>query len=282
MSLAVKVQNYNAPLPIQLMPVGNPVEVYRFDEIKDSPASPHRHQFDMILWATKGTGSHEIDFQKYEMVPGKLFLVRQGQVHLVNQYAEDGYVILIKPDVKLNLDTSVWGQFYQKPYVDLGELRCDTFMGLFSFLQIESRSKVLDVGLIGNLLNGMLLALKRRSQPVVVRSISMELDLHLKVKNLIERYFKEEQDPEFYSSEVNMSTRKLNKVIRAFEGKTVHQMIKDRIIIESKSLLQTTNLSIKETAFLLGFDDPAYFCRFFKKQTGFSPNAYRAREAVNV
>lgn len=281
MSLAVKVHNYNAPLPIQLMPQGNPVEVYQFNEIKErSNPVPHRHQFDMILWATKGQGSHEIDFQQYDMTPGKLYLVRQGQVHQVNQYAESGFMILIKPDLKLKLDSSVWGQFYQKPYVDLHELGCDTFMGLFCFLQMETRNKVLDIELIGNLLNGMLLTLKRRSEPVIVRSISVELNLHLKVKALIEKYYKEEQDPDFYSAEVNMSTRKLNKIIRTFEGKTVHQMVKERLIIESKSLLRATNLSIKETAFLLGFDDPAYFCRFFKKQTGTTPNAYRIDEAV--
>ena len=55
----------------------------------------------------------------------------------------------------------------------------------------------------------------------------------------------------------------------------MHELIEDKLLSEAKMLLLTTGLNMKQIAFQLGFSDPAYFGRFFKRHTGFSPAHYR-------
>jgi len=267
---------FKSPLPYQGMPREKTVEVYSFEELRnDSIATPHRHKFDMILWASKGRGSHDVDYQTYDMFPGRLFLLRQGQIHYVNQYAEDGIIILIKENAGLRLDSDVWGSFYNKPYIDLNQLHCDTFMGLFSFLQIEARHLSPDIAIIENLLNGMFLALKRQIGPSIKHNLSVELNLHLKVRDLIEQHYKKHKQPRFFCDQLKITSRKLNEIVKAVEGKSFHQLLQDRLLIESKSLLTSTTYTVKEIAYSLGFEDPAYFGRFFKKNEGVTPQVYR-------
>lgn len=267
---------YKAPLPFQEMPTQRSIEIYSFSDLRDNTMpSPHRHKFDMILWSTKGIGSHEIDFKEYEMAPGKLFLLRQGHVHLVRKYAEEGFIILIRTDTGMNLDQAVWSSFYSKPFIDLREFSCETFMGMFSFLQIEARSPKPDLAMTENLLNGMFLALKRQIEPGYSSDLSSDIDLHLRLNELLERYCCFKKNAEFYSAQLNITSRRLNEILKNVHGTSLHQLIQEKLLIESRSLLSTTRLSVKEIAFRLGFEDPAYFCRFFKRNMGFSPNSYR-------
>ncbi len=53
------------------------------------------------------------------------------------------------------------------------------------------------------------------------------------------------------------------------------KIINDRIILEAKRQLCYTDLNIKEIAFRLGFDDPSYFVKLFKRQTGILPAEFR-------
>ncbi len=278
---AVSEIDWRGSLPFQEMLGDRPVEVYSFSELSGNMMpTPHRHKFDMILWVKKGTGVHEIEYQSYEMVPGRLFVIPKGQVHFVKQYAEDGVVVLIKENSGMKLESSVWRSFYNVPYVELNGLNCDIFMGLFSFLQIEARNKYPDLPIIENLLNGMLLTLSRQLKPVKIYYTSGNLDTVLRVRDLIEQHYLEHKDPEFYSRQTNMTLRKLNKILRDIEGKTIHQLLQDRLLVESRSLLSVTRLSVKEIAFILGFEDPAYFCRFFKKKAGNTPHTYRELNAA--
>jgi AraC family transcriptional activator of pobA len=73
-----------------------------------------------------------------------------------------------------------------------------------------------------------------------------------------------------------MSLYQLNTVTKAITEKTVSELINDQIILESKRYLLATGDQIKEIAFHLGFEDISYFIRFFKKQTGYTPEAFRA------
>jgi AraC-like DNA-binding protein len=68
----------------------------------------------------------------------------------------------------------------------------------------------------------------------------------------------------------------LNKVLKEITGKTTTEIISSRIIQEAKILLKQTNWNISEIAYSLGFDDLANFSNFFKKQTSFTPMAFRS------
>jgi AraC-like DNA-binding protein len=99
-----------------------------------------------------------------------------------------------------------------------------------------------------------------------------------KLDNLIEQYFMDHRSPDFYSSALAYLTRTLNEITHAERGKTIFMMIQDRVFKESKYLLLTTEMSVKATSFVLGFEDPSYFSRFFKKMSGMPPREFRKIE----
>lgn len=102
-----------------------------------------------------------------------------------------------------------------------------------------------------------------------------ELELLKELDYLIETHFKKNRNCEFYASKLNRSTNALNKIIIFYRGATVHKIIDNRLYTESVNLLSCTRLSAKEISYELGFCDPGYFARWFKKHTSISPSTFR-------
>lgn len=73
----------------------------------------------------------------------------------------------------------------------------------------------------------------------------------------------------------NLSPRYLSDLLKQETGKTAIELIHVFLISEAKNLLQGSENSVSETAYALGFDNPPYFSRLFKKEVGVSPNEYR-------
>jgi AraC family transcriptional activator of pobA len=79
-----------------------------------------------------------------------------------------------------------------------------------------------------------------------------------------------------YADQLAVHVNHLNKVLKEVTGNTTTQLIGSRVIQEAKILLKQTNWNIAEISYTLGFDDLAHFSNFFKKQTSFTPVAFRA------
>lgn len=77
------------------------------------------------------------------------------------------------------------------------------------------------------------------------------------------------------ASELHMSPRYLSDLLRQETGKTAMDLIQLSLISEAKHLLHGTNQTIAEVAYSLGFENPPYFSRLFKKQTGLTPNQFK-------
>lgn len=95
---------------------------------------------------------------------------------------------------------------------------------------------------------------------------------------LVDMHFRSERTPEFYASEMGMPVARLNRYCRLFTDRTATQSIRDRIVLEAKRQLAFSSLPVSEIAYDLGFDDPAYFSRVFRKETGESPQEFRNRQ----
>lgn len=97
---------------------------------------------------------------------------------------------------------------------------------------------------------------------------------------LIERHFRETRDLEFYSRSLKITLSRLNTLTQAHLGRTVHGLLQDRLHEEAVKLLLYTTLSVKQIAFELGMNDPAYFFRCFKRITGMPPGDFRKRNYI--
>lgn len=82
--------------------------------------------------------------------------------------------------------------------------------------------------------------------------------------------------PNDYAQSLSIHVNSLNRSVKEITGKTTSQQITARVIQEANALLTHTDWNISEIAYGLGFEEPAYFTNYFKKQTGITPNALRA------
>jgi len=79
-----------------------------------------------------------------------------------------------------------------------------------------------------------------------------------------------------YADELGVSQNHLNDTIKIITGRSAGQLIRHQLTSHATMCLMHADKSIGEIAFALGFEDPSYFARFYKSQTGKSPSAFRA------
>ena len=97
----------------------------------------------------------------------------------------------------------------------------------------------------------------------------------LKFKQALEINFKNVHSVKEYASILNISSKTLTNHTTEIALKTPLELINDRIILEAKRLLSHSSLNINEIGFQLGYEDPSYFVKFFKRQTKKSPSDFR-------
>jgi AraC-like DNA-binding protein len=97
----------------------------------------------------------------------------------------------------------------------------------------------------------------------------------IQFKLLIEQNFQTQKNVSAYAEMLSMNPACLNEVSKKTTGITAGELIRNRVIDETKKMLFASGLSGKEIAFELGFDDPAYFSRFFRKYTGTTLKEFR-------
>jgi AraC-like DNA-binding protein len=79
----------------------------------------------------------------------------------------------------------------------------------------------------------------------------------------------------FMATELNLSPRYLSDLLKQETGKTAIELIHLFLVSEAKNLLTGTDQTVSEIAYKLGFENPPYFSRLFKKETGMSPNEFK-------
>ncbi|MBK5255192.1 MAG: helix-turn-helix domain-containing protein [Vicinamibacteria bacterium] len=98
----------------------------------------------------------------------------------------------------------------------------------------------------------------------------------VKLRQLIERHFHESHQPAEYARRLRITVGHLNQLSRRHLGRAVGVVIRERVVLEAKRQLLHTDRSAAEVAYALGFKDPTYFARFFRRGTGMSPSKFRA------
>ncbi|HTQ82160.1 MAG TPA: helix-turn-helix domain-containing protein [Pseudolabrys sp.] len=95
------------------------------------------------------------------------------------------------------------------------------------------------------------------------------------LRRLIDANFRQQRQISFYARSLAMTADRLNDHVKRATGVTAGHLIRQRVLTEAKRQLVFTNQSIHEIAYDLAFSDPSHFTRFFRKQTGTTPQAFR-------
>ena len=102
------------------------------------------------------------------------------------------------------------------------------------------------------------------------------------LNGLLHRHLRSHQPAAFYAGELGISPTHLNRIVKAATGHGAHELIARRLADEARRELVFTFGSVQEIGYRLGFADPAYFSRFFLKQTGETPRAWRMAERARL
>lgn len=114
-----------------------------------------------------------------------------------------------------------------------------------------------------------------QSQSAQGPAMSRDQDLLMRYRALIERNFRNAHAPAFYADALAVTTARLNAACKARTGRTASQILHERILLEARRYLLYTDNSVAQIAHLTGFDDPAYFNRFFTRRSSVPPGQYR-------
>ncbi len=129
-------------------------------------------------------------------------------------------------------------------------------------------------GMLGALLAN-LLRLMRDASPHAASTATPERELVAQFRQQIERRFREHASVASHAAELHVSEARLRRACLAVSGQSPIELVHLRLLVEAERQLRYTSMSVAQVAYYLGFDDPAYFSRFFTRRMGVSPRLFR-------
>jgi AraC family transcriptional regulator, transcriptional activator of pobA len=256
-----------------------------FDQI----GVPHRHDFYTIYWIKKGKLLHTIDTVTYEVKKNTLFFVAPGQVHNLQATEKiDGFMIAFRDAFMCLKDqTQVSGinsgLFFNSQFSSVIHLNDEQEKDIDAVVRLMMKELTLqepeyDMALHGLLRYFLVLASRIKGENVGISPEQHAVhnsSVFLKFKNLIEEKYQELKNVSDYAGLLHIKPVLLNEISKQLSGITAGEHIRNRVILEAQRYLYNTDLTAKEIAYKLGFDDPHYFSRFFKKYTNQSPSEFK-------
>lgn len=253
------------------------------------PAHRHEglHQFQYVdTGAVRGT----IDGREFEAVAPVLLMLAPGSVHAFS-YTRDavGHQVTVPTATLRQLlgDAQFLGAELGSSFVLTG-LRDDDVrecQSLFERLAREFRQQ--NPGRVHALLaSATLLAVLfvrghgehfARTRPQGVRDTLVQRYL-----TLVDQHFATHEPLAFYADTLDVTVDHLSRSCRSVLKQSALNLLNERRMLEARRLLAYTPMSVAEVAQQLGYDDPAYFSKFFQRSTGSAPSAYRALVAQGV
>jgi AraC-like DNA-binding protein len=132
-----------------------------------------------------------------------------------------------------------------------------------------------DSRLLRSWLDVLLLKLSKHYEDRSMSEINSVTHKIRKLELLIEKNFMKLKKPRDYADLMNISPAYLNNLCKQHLGKTLSDLINERIVLEGKRLFAYADLSVAQVANRLRFSEPSYFIRFFRKNTGTTPEQFK-------
>jgi len=249
----------------------------------------HRHTYHEIIWIQSGSGNHIVDFINYKFKGPCLFLLHPQNIHTIQKdCATSGGVVKFSSaffstdsfEENFILKYGVFDDIDVMPVILLKKEEEKEIKKIFEEMYNEYNKKTSFTSeILISYLKIFLLRIyeiKKRKIPSKTFNSPDFRRFHVFQKNLAE-YYKLHHEVSYYAGILNISAKTLGNITQKFTGRSPQKLIKDRLLLEAKRLLHHSDLSVKEIAHFIGFEDSSYFVRFFRKNSSASPKSYRTK-----
>ncbi len=233
----------------------------------------HCHDYHELMIFYNGSGTHEIEFKSYRIRNNSVHIIPQNTIHkLDREQSTSGFTIAIS-----NIFIEQLGSFdpttnYQLLFdqESIVTLSSEYFSELNFYLNEISKGH-LSESIKQNICAVILLKLMPFISDKAVSSSFIR-----EVRKSIEANYSKRLSTIQYAELFNLSPGNLNLKIKKATNKTINQLQDDLLVSKIKRTLYISELSLKEIALEYGYDDYAYFSKFFRKHSGYSPSEFRA------
>jgi len=260
---------------------------FLFNDFYEEIKKPHRADFYQILWFQKGSPTHFVDFNPIKIKPNSLLFVNKNSVQIFDNKTKfkgkailftDSFFCKTETDTKFLRSSILFNDLLSISQIELPKNN-SIIETIFELLGTELKKSKDDYqsDLLRNDLHNLLLhsERERRKQDFIELKKDANLEQALYFKTLLDDNFVSHKKVSFYCQKMHLTPKRLNKATSKIFGKTPKHIIDDRVLLEAKRLLAHTNESIKEIAFMLGFEESTNFIKYFKKHTGKTPVEFK-------
>jgi AraC family transcriptional regulator, transcriptional activator of pobA len=253
---------------------------------EESVREPHRHDYHELVWTKEGSGSHLLDGEPVPVRPGSITLIGRGSVHVferaegltgaVVQFGEEllfgGEAGLVTPGWLLagRCDRTV-----PVPPEDVEALE-STIAALAR--ETDRQADQCSTGIERHLISTILLWIERWYDAARTErraADDAEVQLLRRFSQRLEADFAGHHDAAHYADALAIPQAALSRALVQVTGRSTKELITDRVMLEAARLLRFTDQTVGEVSHAVGFEDPLYFSRAFKRRFEVSPRGYR-------
>jgi len=255
--------------------------------VEHDVSKPHRDDHFMLMFAAKGDFRFNIDFEDIGFSGPAILWITPEQVHrIIEVKGPEGWVVgfdqaIVSENLKQLLENrfnnpmqlDAESHFYQQIFI-LMDLIEKLQSGVSESHTNQAIHSVL--GAVLHLIAGKIeadtsLGKSHENRSFVIKEAFIQV---------LKKKYKVWKQPAQYAAELALSAAHLNDTIKALTGIPVSVHIQQASILEAKRLLYFTNNSVKEIGYEVGYDEPVYFGKLFRKITGSTPLEFRQQFRV--
>jgi AraC family transcriptional regulator, transcriptional activator of pobA len=264
----------------ELRPLG--VDVIPLQGMPKGPQEVHRDDHYMFIIQRQGQSAWEVDFDAVTLSGASFGYVAPGQVHRYLRVVKaDGWLAFVKPELipaPYREILNTYQRVRQTASIAKDDAAFTTLPLLLKTLDEDDTPlrrtfahSIIDV------LAGMIASAIAHAHSAVNLIGGQKYNTVLRFKNLVALHYKATKQVKDYSSLLHITPLYLNEVVKEITGFPASFWIHEEILLEAKRLLHYTSMDVKQIAHTLGYDDHAYFSRFFRKHTGMTASEFRNR-----
>lgn len=255
---------------------------YPSSDIQQKLLQPRRLTSYFIVLIDSGSITYNLDLQDITLTDGQLLFAMPNQVFVPPPKTDNlKYFKLLFDDNTLTLLPQLF-PFLANPLnsqtIIFDSVTRDRVRKVFEILNqiLHIDKQPTDTEIILAYLNSLLAELNsayfKNTAPTNI--LNTNLSKFIEFKLAVETHLTEQPSVNAIAEKLSLTTNSLYRIVKEYSGVSPKDFFTNRLIIEAQRKLQYSNLSVKELAYELGFNDPDYFSRFFKKCTGKSVSEF--------